>query len=188
MKSNNYCLARFSANCLLLQNWDSIIHTPDHEQTRRTPVPKEKQAQFKRSSITNWLSPKCSFYLFRPNRQLRTDLNFSWKKRNANLLKSCHPRSYGRNFSNCVGKPEKFRTSTGFEPVTSRYRCDTLTNWAMKPLMLGAGHLWVVIILWGVNLRTKWYVKWIIYWTADMKSSEGTCMILAVMDAIVAIA
>ena len=27
-----------------------------------------------------------------------------------------------RNFSNCVEKPEKFRTSTGFEPVTSRYR------------------------------------------------------------------
>ena len=28
----------------------------------------------------------------------------------------------------CVGKPEKFRTSTGFEPVTLRYQCDTLTN------------------------------------------------------------
>ena len=25
-------------------------------------------------------------------------------------------------FSNCVEKPEKFRTSTKFEPVTSRYR------------------------------------------------------------------
>ena len=36
----------------------------------------------------------------------------------------------------------KFRTSTGFEPVTSLYRCDALTNWAMKPLTLGAGHLW----------------------------------------------
>ena len=31
-------------------------------------------------------------------------------------------------------KPEKVRTSTGFEPVSSRYRCD----WAMKPLTLGA--------------------------------------------------
>ena len=30
-------------------------------------------------------------------------------------------------------------TSTGFESVTSRYRCDALTNWAMKPLTLGAG-------------------------------------------------
>ena len=32
---------------------------------------------------------------------------------------------------------------------------------------------------------TKWYMKWIIYWTADMKSSEA--MILAVMNAILAI-
>ena len=39
-------------------------------------------------------------------------------------------------FCNCVEKPEKFRTSTGFEPVTSRFRCDALTNWAMKPLTL----------------------------------------------------
>ena len=31
-------------------------------------------------------------------------------------------------FCNCVEKPEKFRTSTGFEPVTSRFRCDALTN------------------------------------------------------------
>ena len=31
------------------------------------------------------------------------------------------------NLSNCVKKPEKkFRTSTGFEPVTSRYRCHAL--------------------------------------------------------------
>ena len=39
------------------------------------------------------------------------------------------PRSYDRNFYNCVKKPEKkekFRTSTGLEPVTSRYRCDPL--------------------------------------------------------------
>ena len=27
-------------------------------------------------------------------------------------------------------KPEKVRTSKGFEPVTSRYQCDALTNWA----------------------------------------------------------
>ena len=37
-------------------------------------------------------------------------------------------RSYERSFSNCVEKPERVRTSTGFEPVTSRYRCDALTN------------------------------------------------------------
>ena len=45
------------------------------------------------------------------------------------------------------------RTSTGFEPVTSRYRCDTLTNWAMKPLTLGAGHLWVLMFPWRMNQR-----------------------------------
>ena len=29
-----------------------------------------------------------------------------------------------------VEKPEKFRSSTGFEPVTSRFRCDALcTDW-----------------------------------------------------------
>ena len=32
------------------------------------------------------------------------------------------------------------RTSTGFEPVISRYRCDAVTNWAIKQLILGAGH------------------------------------------------
>ena len=62
---------------------------------------------------------------------------------------SYDPRSYERNFCNCVEKPEKFRTSTGFEPMTSRYRCDALTNWAMKQLTLIG--------------RWEWYMKWIIY-------------------------
>ena len=51
----------------------------------------------------------------------------------------------------CVEKPENFRTSTGFEPVTSRFLCDALTNWAMKPLTLGVGHLWVLMVPWGMN-------------------------------------
>ena len=72
-------------------------------------------------------------------------------------------RSYERNFCNCVEKPERFRTSTGFEPVTARFRCDALTNWAMKPLTLGAGHLWVLMIPWGMNINDEWYMKWIIY-------------------------
>ena len=33
---------------------------------------------------------------------------------------------------------KKFRTSTGFEPVTSRLPVRCSTNWAMKPLTLGA--------------------------------------------------
>ena len=52
------------------------------------------------------------------------------------------PRSYERNYMQLRKEAwKKFRTSTGFEPVTSRYRCDALTNWAMKPLTLGAGQL-----------------------------------------------
>ena len=62
-------------------------------------------------------------------------------------------RSYKRNFCNCVKKPEKFRTSTGFEPVISWYQCDAVTNWAMKPLTLGAGHLWVLMFRWGMDQR-----------------------------------
>ena len=38
---------------------------------------------------------------------------------------------------------EKVRSSTGFEPLTTRYRCDALTNLAIKLLTSGAGHLWV---------------------------------------------
>ena len=77
-------------------------------------------------------------------------------------------RSFERNLSNCEQKPEKVRTSTGFEPVTSRYRCDALTNWAMKPMMLGAGHLWVLMSPWRMDV--KWYTKCFIHWTADLKS------------------
>ena len=36
---------------------------------------------------------------------------------------------------------KKCRTSTGFEPVTSRLPVRCSTNWAMKPLTLGAGHI-----------------------------------------------
>ena len=58
----------------------------------------------------------------------------------------------------------------GFEPVTLRYWCNALTNWAMKPLMLGAGHLWVLRSLWGMNV--KLFMKYFLYWTADVKSSK----------------
>ena len=51
--------------------------------------------------------------------------SFSTKQKNQ---VSYDHRSYERNLSNCVEKPEKVRTSTGFEAVTSRYRCDALTN------------------------------------------------------------
>ena len=35
---------------------------------------------------------------------------------------------------------------------TSRYRCDALNNWAMKPLTLGASHLWVLMSPWGCEV------------------------------------
>ena len=62
---------------------------------------------------------------------------------------------------------KKFRTSTGFGPVTSRLPVRCSTNWAMKPLTLRAGQLWVHMYPWK-----KWVL--IIYeinhvWTAEMK-------------------
>ena len=43
----------------------------------------------------------------------------------------------------------------------------------MKPqLIVGAGHLCAQMFPWWINQWTKWYMKWIIYWTAEMKSSE----------------
>lgn len=70
-------------------------------------------------------------------------------------------------FNNCTEKPEKFRTWTGFEPVTCWYWCDALTNWAMKLLMFSRSWSFV-----GSNvpvsdewIKKKWYcyMKWIIH-------------------------
>ena len=35
--------------------------------------------------------------------------------------------------------------------------CDALTNWTMKPLILKAGHLWVQMSPWRMDL--EWYMK-----------------------------
>ena len=68
------------------------------------------------------------------------------------------PRSCEPNLCNCLKKPEKkFRTATGFEPVTLRYRCDVLTNWAMKPLTLGAGQLWARMYV--SSFLSRWFYK-----------------------------
>ena len=40
------------------------------------------------------------------------------------------------------------KTSTRFEPVTSQLPVQCSTNWAMKPLTLGAGQLWVHMFPW----------------------------------------
>ena len=58
---------------------------------------------------------------------------------------SYDPRSYESNLCNCVYESlQKVGTLTGFETVTQWHRCDALTNWAMKPLTLGAGHFWAL--------------------------------------------
>ena len=54
--------------------------------------------------------------------------------------------------------------------MTSRYRCDALTTWAMKPLTLGAGHLWVLMSLWRMDV--KWYMKHFIYHFTFVSSNE----------------
>ena len=77
-----------------------------------------------------------------------------WKWRN--------DRRSERNLCNFVKKP-----ATGFEPVISRLPVRCSTNWAMKPLTLGVGQLWVHMFPWK-----KWV--WMIYeinniWTAEMK-------------------
>ena len=61
---------------------------------------------------------------------------------------SYDPRSYERNYCNWVEKPEKFRTSTGFELVTSRYRCTFVPVYLCDALL----------VLWGrpgAGLRSK---------------------------------
>ena len=81
------------------------------------------------------------------------------------------------NFCNCVWMPEKFRTSTRFEPVTSRYRCEALTNWFMKPLTLGAGHLWVLTSPWGMS---EWWNDIWIHHILNCGCDIKWAMILAV--------
>ena len=71
---------------------------------------------------------------------------------------------YERNVCNCVEKPENFRTSTGFELVTSQYWCDALIcmnfAWTDTSIMV---HGWrkfphhipdhYIIVVWHLNQR-----------------------------------
>ena len=43
-----------------------------------------------------------------------------------------------------------------FESATSRCRSVAFTNWTMKPLTLGAGHLWVPLFPWWMNQRSNY--------------------------------
>ena len=76
---------------------------------------------------------------------------------------------------------KKFRTSTGFEPVTSRLPVRCSTNWAMKPLTLGAGQLWVhmfpwkkwVLMIYEINHIWTAEMKW--RWRNDRRSEQNLC-------------
>ena len=73
---------------------------------------------------------------------------------------SYDPHSYECNFSNCIEKPEKFRTLTGFEPMPSRCRCGAVTHWSMKPLMLGVGQLSISHNQWiALKAHSDWLLK-----------------------------
>ena len=52
--------------------------------------------------------------------------------------------------------------------MTLRYLCDALTNWDMKPLTMGAGHLWVLMSPWKMDVKS--YMTCFIYWTIDLKT------------------
>ena len=62
---------------------------------------------------------------------------------------------------------KKFRTSTGLETrdLAIPVRCST--NWAMKPLTLGAGQLWVHMFPWKKWVLMIYEINHI--WTAEMK-------------------
>ena len=91
---------------------------------------------------------------------LYISLTILWKWRN--------DRRSERNLCICVKKPEKkYRASTGFEPVTSRLPVRCSTNWAMKPLTLGAGQLWVQMFPWKKWVLMIYEINHI--WTAEMK-------------------
>ena len=64
------------------------------------------------------------------------EINHIWELRKWNQMKN-DPRSCERSLYNYVRSLKKeIKTSTGFEPVTSQYRCDALTSQAMKLLIV----------------------------------------------------
>ena len=76
---------------------------------------------------------------------------------------------------------KKFRTSMGFEPVTSRLPVRCSTNWAMKLLTLGAGQLWVHMFPWKkwvlviYEINHIWTAEIIWKWRNDRRSEPNLC-------------
>ena len=70
---------------------------------------------------------------------------------------SYDPRSYGRKFCDCLCRSLK---NSGVQRGLNPWPRDTgAALWAMKPLTLGAGHLWVLIIMSPWRMDVKWYMK-----------------------------
>ena len=71
------------------------------------------------------------------------EINHKWKQRKMKSSKEWSSQLWTQFMQLRKRNLKKLlNISTGFEPVTSRYQCKALTNWAMKPLMLGAGNKW----------------------------------------------
>ena len=70
-----------------------------------------------------------SKHKLKPRGEVALTARYKDQVENVKFFQVSHDHSsFKRNLSNCVQKPEKVWISTGFEPVTSRYRCDALTN------------------------------------------------------------
>ena len=185
-------------NCGYEINWSYDLRIYEHnfcnciekpEKFRTTTGFEPVTSRFRCDALTNWamkplmLGAGHLWVLMVPwgmNQWWNVIWNESYMNCGYEIKWSYDLRSYEHNFCNCV-EPEKFRTSTGFEPVTSRFRCDALTNWAMKPLTLGAGHLWVLMVPWGMN---QW---WNVIWNAIAKIVLITAKIIASLDFISAV-
>ena len=62
----------------------------------------------------------------------------------------------------CVRKPEKFLISTGFEFVTSRYQLSYEATGIEGRSFVASKQ----------PVRNEWLMKYVIYWTADVKSNK----------------
>ena len=81
------------------------------------------------------------------------------------------PHSYERKFSNCVNEDWK-KNCKGPQRGLNPCPRDALTSWAMEPQMMGIGHFWVQIMHDHESMDEMIFMKWLIYWTADMISTE----------------
>ena len=81
----------------------------------------------------------------------------------------------------CKEAWKKFRSSMGFKPMTSRLPVQCSTNWAIKPLTLGAGQLWVHLFRWKkwvlmiYEINHIWTVEMKWKWRNDRRSERNLC-------------